>query len=26
MKNGIILEEWVEVICPAVGSTMGQDF
>jgi len=26
MKNGIILEEWVEVICPAVGSTIGQDF
>jgi len=26
MKNGIILEEWVEVICPAFGSTIGQDF
>jgi hypothetical protein len=26
MKNGIKLEEWVEVICPAVGSTIGQDF
>jgi hypothetical protein len=26
MKNGIILEEWVGVICPAVGSTIGQDF